>query len=135
MVAEAAARGNPVILSPSAHAYLDMKYSEDAPIGFTWAGYVDVEKAYGWDPGNLIDGLPPEAVLGVEAPLWTETVERFDQVEYMAFPRVPAIAELGWSPGDTHDWPDFRRRLAAHGARLAAQGVNFYRSAQIPWAS
>jgi hexosaminidase len=51
----------------------------------------------------------------------------------MTFPRLPAIAELGWSPRSTHDWADFRRRLGAHGPRLAAQGVNFHRSAQIPW--
>jgi hexosaminidase len=126
-------RGNPVILSPSKCAYLDMKYTEETPIGFKWAGYVEVEKAYGWDPETLIDGVPAAAVLGVEGPLWTETVERFDQVEYMAFPRLPALAELGWSPRSTHDWADFRRRLGAHGPRLAAQGVNFHRSAQIPW--
>lgn len=78
-------------------------------------------------------GVPPSAVLGVEAPLWTETVETFDQVEYTAFPRVPAIAEPGWSPRETHDWPDFRRRLATHGPRLAAQNVTFHRSARIPW--
>jgi hexosaminidase len=133
VVAAAAARGNPVVLSPSSHAYLDMKYTGDTPIGLAWAGHVDVEKAYGWDPEHLLDGVPPTAVLVVEAPLWTETVERFDQVEYMTFPRLPAIAELGWSPRETHDWADFRRRLAAHGPRLAAQGVNFHRSAQIPW--
>ena len=84
--------------------------------------------AYGWDPGTFLDGVPEEAVLGVEAPLWTETVETFDQVQYMAFPRLAAIAELGWSPAAARDWPDFARRLATHGPRWTERGVTYYRS-------
>jgi hexosaminidase len=133
LVAEAAGRGHRVLVSPSTRAYLDMKYTTETPIGFTWAAYIDVADAYGWDPGTFLRGVPAEAVLGVEAPLWTETVERFDQVEYMAFPRLAAIAELGWSPRSAHDWPDFARRLATQGPRWAAAGVNFYRSAQVDW--
>jgi hexosaminidase len=135
LIADAAARGNRIVLSPSSRAYLDMKYTKDTPIGFKWAGFVDVAEAYDWDPGHLLEGVPASAVLGVEAPLWTETVERYDQVEYMTFPRLPAVAELGWSPPSTHDWAAFRQRLAAHGPRWETQGLNFYRSAQIPWLS
>jgi hexosaminidase len=133
LVRAAVARGNTVILSPSTRAYLDMKYTTETPIGFTWAAYIDVADAYGWDPGTFLDGVPEGAVLGVEAPLWTETVEGFDQVEYMAFPRLAAIAELGWSPASAHDWPDFARRVAAQGPRWTEQGVTFYRSDQVPW--
>jgi hexosaminidase len=133
VVSDAVARGHRVVLSPPTRAYLDMKYTTETTIGFKWAAYIDVADAYGWDPGTFLRGVPAEAVLGLEAPLWTETVERFDQVEYMAFPRLAAIAELGWSPPSTHDWPDFARRLATHGPRWAAAGVNFYRSAQVDW--
>jgi hexosaminidase len=133
LVRAAVARGNTVVVSPSTRAYLDMKYTTETPIGFKWAAYIDVADAYGWDPGSFLDGVPEDAVLGVEAPLWTETVERFDQVEYMAFPRLAAIAELGWSPASAHDWPDFARRLAAQGPRWTERGVTFYRSEQVPW--
>ena len=53
----------------------------------------------------------------------------------MAFPRLPAIAELGWSPAATHDWAGFSKRLADQGPRWAAQNINFYRSPQVPWVS
>jgi hexosaminidase len=53
-------------------------------------------------------------------------------VEYMAFPRLLAIAEIGWSPA-ARNWEDFRAQLAAHGPRLAALGVNFYRAPSVPW--
>jgi hexosaminidase len=66
--------------------------------------------------------------------LWAEHLEHRGHIDFMAFPRLPAIAELGWSPPQTHDWPDFRRRLATHGPRWTAQGIEFYPSTQIPWA-
>jgi hexosaminidase len=46
------------------------------------------------------------------------------QVEYMAFPRLSALAEVVWTPVPRRDFADFRRRLDAHMARLAALGVN-----------
>ncbi|WP_346074049.1 beta-N-acetylhexosaminidase [Saccharopolyspora thermophila] len=134
LLAEAVARGNKILLSPANKAYLDMKYDENTPLGLQWAGFIEVADAYGWDPGSYLQGVPEESVLGVEAPLWSETLETSDHIEFMAFPRLPAIAELGWSPKAAHDWESFRQRLAAHGPRLAAMGVDYYRSPQIPWA-
>ncbi|ALG06488.1 beta-N-acetylhexosaminidase [Kibdelosporangium phytohabitans] len=132
-VAAAAARGNKVLLSPAHKAYLDMKYDENTPLGQDWAAFVEVDVAYGWNPGSFVKNVPESSVLGVEAPLWSETLEDSDDIEFMAFPRLPAVAELGWSPWSTHDWASFRERLAQQGDRWQVQGVNFYRSPQIPW--
>ncbi|GAA2792169.1 beta-N-acetylhexosaminidase [Saccharopolyspora taberi] len=129
----AVARGNKVLVSPANKSYLDMKYDENTPLGLKWAGYIEVADAYGWDPGSYLQGVPEESVLGVEAPLWSETLENSDHIEFMAFPRLPAIAELGWSAAGSHDWEAFRQRLAAQGPRLTALGVDFYRSPQVPW--
>ena len=74
-----------------------MKYDQDTPLGLDWAGLVEVRRAYDWDPAHLITGVPEEAVAGVEAPLWTETLRHAD-IDFMAFPRLPGIAEIGWSP-------------------------------------
>jgi hexosaminidase len=132
-VAAAVANGTRVVMSPANKAYLDMKYDRNTPLGLDWAGYIEVQTAYGWDPGTRVSGVPESAVLGVEAPLWSETLRSLDDIEYMAFPRLPAIAELGWSPAATHDWTSFRTRLGAYGPRWTVQGVNFYPSPQIPW--
>jgi hexosaminidase len=51
----------------------------------------------------------------------------------MAFPRLPGIAELGWSPEATHDWDAYRVRLAAQAPRWTALGITFYRSPQVDW--
>nr|WP_243753905.1 beta-N-acetylhexosaminidase [Labedaea rhizosphaerae] len=132
-VAAAAARGNKVIMSPANKTYLDMKYNPNTPIGQKWAGLIEEKDAYGWDPGTFLDGVPESSVQGVEAPLWTETIVTMADIEYMAFPRLPAIAELGWSPWSTHDYDDFARRVAAQAPTWDAMGINYYRSPQIPW--
>ncbi|WUO26523.1 beta-N-acetylhexosaminidase [Streptomyces sp. NBC_00287] len=132
-VAAAARNGTGVILSPADRIYLDMKYDERTPLGLSWAGYVEVQRSYDWDPGDYLAGVPASAVRGVEAPLWSETFVTPEHIEYMAFPRVAGVAELGWSPAATHDWDGYKVRLAAQGPRWEAMGIGFYRSPQVPW--
>lgn len=132
-VTAAAKAGNPVILSPADRLYLDMKYDKATKPGLAWAGYVPVRRAYDWDPGAYMTGLPEASVLGVEAPLWTETIATRGDWELMAFPRVLGLAELGWSPAATRDWTSYRLRLSAQGPRLDAQDVNFFRAPEVPW--
>ncbi|MGW2626522.1 beta-N-acetylhexosaminidase [Micromonospora taraxaci] len=132
---EAVRQGARLIVSPGNHAYLDMKYAPDTPIGHDWAGLIDVRKAYDWDPGTHVAEVPSTAVIGVEAPLWTESVTSLADIEFLLLPRLPAIAELGWSPRETHDWAGFRDRLAGHGPRWDAAGIAFHRAPEIPWPS
>jgi hexosaminidase len=132
-VAAAAANGTKVIMSPANLAYMDMKYTHKTKLGQTWAGLIDVNKAYSWNPGTLLSGVSESSVAGVEAPLWTETIVTSADIDYMAFPRLPAIAELGWSPWTTHNQTAFDARLGAQGPRWKAMGVNYYHSTQIVW--
>jgi hexosaminidase len=134
-VAAAAKAGAKVILSPASKTYLDMKYHEETELGLAWAGTVEVRDAYDWDPATLLDGIGEDAVLGVEAAIWSETLVTFDDVEFMAFPRLPAVAEIGWSPVTAREWDGFGSRLAGHAPRWSALGINFYRSGQIDWPS
>ena len=128
------ARGGKVILSPGPKTYLDMKYDSATVLGLKWAGLIEVRDAYSWDPATLLPDVPEAGLLGVEAPLWAETLVKLEDYEYMAFPRLAALAEVGWSPQAARDWDAFRVRLGEQGPRLSALGVNFYRSTQVPWA-
>ena len=71
--------------------------------------------------------------------MWGETVTDLSNVDYMVFPRLPALAEIGWSPKVARTsvrspaYQDFLGRLAAQGARLMAAGVNFYPSTEVSW--
>jgi len=130
---KAASRGNKVIMSPASKAYLDMKYNDATTLGLNWAGNLSVRSSYDWDPVVMLPGASESAVLGVEAPLWSETLQTIADVEYMAFPRLSGIAEIGWSPADGRNWDEYKLRLGAHGSRLKAMGVNFYRTPEVPW--
>ena len=129
----AAQQGAKVIMSPASRTYMDMKYDASTPLGLDWAGWVDVKQAYTWDPATQVTGVSESDVLGVEAALWSETVQTIEDIEFMTFPRLPGYAEIGWSPETGRSWDEYRTRLATHGPRLAALGVNFYRSPLVPW--
>jgi hexosaminidase len=139
---EAVQKGMKIVMAPASHAYLDQKYARGVPssLGLTWACNrgCDVDQFYNWDPGSYVTGVTDDNVIGVEGALWGETTVTISDVEYMAFPRLPALAELGWSPkvvrtATSPAYLDFLVRLAAQGARLLAAGVNFYPTPMVPW--
>jgi len=122
-----------LILSPANRIYLDMKYHEDTVLGLNWAGNVDVPVAYEWNPATLLPGVPETAILGVEAPIWSETLATMDDLEYMAFPRLAGVAEVAWSPQEGRQWTEFRTRLGAQAPRWTALGINAYWSPTVDW--
>lgn len=128
------AKGAKVLMSPAARAYLDMQYDSTTHLGLHWAGYIEVDHAYTWDPAEMVEGVTKENILGVEAPLWTETITNIDELEYMVFPRLPGYAEIGWTSPPLRDWETYRQRLADHGTRFEDLEIDFYRSPLVPWA-
>lgn len=129
----AAKQGARLIISPAAKAYLDMKYTPATELGLRWAAFIDLRTAYGWDPVSHFPRVREGDVLGVEAPLWSETVRNIGAAMFLTLPRLPAIAELGWSPTATHDWEQFRTRIAAHATRWRILGMNFYPTPEVAW--
>jgi hexosaminidase len=126
-------KGAKVIISPADRCYLDMQYDSTTTLGLHWAGYVGVDKAYNWDPAKLVPGIGREQIVGVESPLWSETVTNRKEMEYMIFPRLAGHAEIGWSVASRRDWEDYRERLGAFAPRFEAMDINFYRSPLIDW--
>jgi hexosaminidase len=129
---EAKRQGAKIILSPANKVYLDMKYDASTPLGLDWAGLISVKDSYNWEPGSYMEGLEESDILGLEAPLWTETVLTMQDIEYMVFPRIIGIAELAWSPRG-QNWEEYRQRLAAHGKRMEVMGIHFFQSPDVDW--
>ncbi|GAA3878036.1 beta-N-acetylhexosaminidase [Streptomyces lacrimifluminis] len=121
--------GHDVVMCPQEHVYLDHRQhggaDEPAPIGYVRT----LEDVFRFEP------VPPELgpeearhVLGTQANLWTEVMEDTGRVDYQAFPRLAAFAEVAWSalpaPAE-RDYADFERRMTAHYGRLDALGVGY----------
>jgi hexosaminidase len=131
-------RGGRLILSPADVAYLDMKYDPAQPLGLEWAqGPTPVTEASLWDPADIIPGIGDERILGVEAPLWSETITTIEELEFMAFPRLAAIADIAWSrrvdATPIARFDELGPRLVAFTARLDDLGVTYYRAPDLPF--
>lgn len=128
-------QGAQVIISPAKYAYLDMKYNSNTLTGQNWAAIIDVKRAYVWNPLLLVNGITKKDIIGIEAPLWTETVKTADDIDYLVFPRLAGIAETGWTPASQKNWNNFRKRLSKHGKRMTQLGINYYPSPLVAWDS
>ncbi|MEO5603548.1 MAG: beta-N-acetylhexosaminidase [Cyclobacteriaceae bacterium] len=129
----AAEKGAKLIYSPSEKVYLDMQYDSTSKLGLHWAAYIEADSSYIWDPLTIVKGIHPRLILGVEAPLWSETLITMEDVEYMLFPRLPGVAEVGWTPAEKRDWNEYKVRLGNQSKRWKAMDINFYRSPRVPW--
>jgi len=129
--AEAAAAGHDVVMTPVGECYLDHYQSTNQAIEpRAIGGFQPLNKTYTFEP--IPANMPPEAephVLGAQGNIWAEYIASFQHVEYMAFPRMCAIAEVTWSPKASRDWDDFMRRMQIHARRLEELGINYRRGA------
>jgi hexosaminidase len=126
-------QGIKVLLSPAKKTYLDMQYDSLSRIGLHWAAYIELDSAYLWDPTTYVKGLAKEDILGVEAPLWSETVTNRADIDYLAFPRLAALAEVAWTSTEKRSWESFSGRIPVQGDRWTIQGVDFYKSPKVTW--
>ncbi len=124
--AEAAGKGNRVIMCPSGYCYFDYYQSEDHEAEpLAWGGLLPIEKVYGFDPCAGLDENEKSLVLGVQANLWTEYIPDFSHAEYMLLPRLAAMSEVAWSGCRGRDYDDFTRRLAALAGIYSSYGFNY----------
>ena len=124
---QAANADHQVIMSPTTYAYFDYYQSEDnqnEPLAI--GGYLPLEKVYDFEPvPNDIDPDKRHLILGGQANLWTEYIRTPEQAEYMAVPRMCAMAEVLWSPRSKKDYNDFFLRMVKHTERLDRMGINY----------
>lgn len=123
---EAAKAAHDVVMAPNTYTYFDYYQAEPTdqePVAI--GGLVTLEQVYGYEPvPDELMGDHTQRVLGTQCQLWTEYLPEPANVEYMAYPRTCALAEVAWGPS-RKSYDDFRARLGGHLARLDQLDVGY----------
>jgi hexosaminidase len=123
---EAARQGHDVIMTPTSYVYFDYYQGDRAYEPLAIGGFTPLQKVYEFEPvPEELTAREARHVLGAQGNVWTEYIKTADYVEYMALPRMLALAEVVWSPKEIRDWDRFAAALPARLKRLDAMGVNY----------
>ncbi len=122
----AANAGHDVVMAPTSHTYFDYYQGPGEKEPLAIGGYLPLKKVYQYNPiPKAIPADKAKHVLGVQGQLWGEYISTPEHLEYMAYPRAAALAEVGWSPKALKDYESFLVRLRHHLKRLHVRGVNY----------
>ena len=123
---DAARQGHDVIMTPSSHLYFDFYQGDERFEPLAIGGLLTLEHVYSYEPvPDVLTSEEAQHVLGAQANLWTEYLKTPASLEYMAYPRALALAELTWSPRAARDWSGFQSRLPSALRTLDRLGVNY----------
>jgi len=125
---EAAKQKHDVIMTPYTYVYLDYYQCEPQGEPLAIGGYLPIEKVYSYNP--MPEELTPEEqkhILGVQGNLWSEYLSTPEHMEYMAYPRMFAVAESGWTPDRLKDFEDFLARFEILKKRYDNVGINYFK--------
>ena len=125
----AAEAGHDVVMSPTTHCYFDYAQARGAEEPECIGGFIPLRTVFEFEP---VPATLPEAkrqhILGAQGNIWTEYLWTPEDVEYFAFPRAVALAEVTWSPAGPRDYDAFLKRLGFHLKRLDQLQVNYRRA-------
>ena len=132
-----------LLLSPTTHAYLDRPHAESSRserqeltrgrLGLPVYPPTPLRDYLEWNPLDIAPSIARDRVVGVEAAVWGETVTGVEDLEALLLPRLPAIAEVGWSDAGHRSWPEYRARLAGHALLWSRRSWNWYQADSVDW--
>lgn len=123
----AAKAGHEAVMSPGSPCYFDHYQAEDkANEPHAIGGFNPLHKVYAYEPiPTALSKEESKFILGAQANVWTEYMKTFEHVEYMALPRMSALAEVLWTQPELKDYTDYLERLKQHSAILDKMGINY----------
>jgi len=125
---EAAKQGHDVIMTPNVYLYLD-HYQDDPRIEpLAIGGYIPFEKVYSFNPQFVdLNSKEQKHILGIQGNVWTEYMPTPEHMEYMAYPRMFAVAEVAWTPASKKDFENFLTRFNVQKIRYDKIGINYFK--------
>ena len=115
----AAKADHDVIMTPGATCYFNYYQADPVSEPLAFGGYLPLNLVYNFDPvPTELNADEAKHILGAQANLWTEYISTTEQAEYMAFPRVSALAEVLWTNKKNSNWDSFRKRMSSEFERF-----------------
>ena len=122
---KAAKQHQDVIMTPTSHLYLDYYQANPKTEPLAIGNFTPLTQTYSYDPiPEELSEEEAQYILGAQGNIWTEYMHSGEKVEYMAYPRASALAEITWSPKEKRSWDDFWKRLQTQFDRFEILGVN-----------
>ncbi len=122
----AAESGHKAIMTPGSYCYLDSYQDAPHTQPMAFGPYMPLEKVYSYNPVEGLGEEQAKLIYGVQGNLWVEYIPTEELVEYMIYPRILALAEIGWRNPAERDYSEFRQRATWAVNRLRAKGYNAF---------
>ena len=122
----AAKQGNDAIMTPVGYMYFDYFQGNPESEPAAFGAELKLDKVYSFNP--IPDGLTREQsrhILGPQANMWAEHIKDFKHVQYMLFPRLFALSEVGWGTNNFSDYHNFEKRVLVHMKMLDEKGIDY----------
>ena len=126
---KAAEQGHRFIMTPARIMYLIRYQGPQWFEPLTYFGNNTLKDVYDYEPVQK-DWKPEYAdlLMGVQACMWTEFCNKPEDVDYLVFPRLAALAEVAWTQPEKKDWASFLKGMDSFNEHLAAKGIAYARS-------
>lgn len=126
---EAAKSGHFAVMTPGAYCYFDHYQGDPQSEPNAFGGFTPLDKIYSYNPVPAeLNAEQAKYIMGVQANLWTEYITDFRQVQYMIFPRLMALSEVGWGTSDPKNYKEFENRVISQFKVLDKMSVNYAKS-------
>jgi hexosaminidase len=130
---EAAKSGHDVVMAPTSNCYFDYYQGDWRTEPVAIGGYLPIQTVYAYEPTpDTLTDSEATHILGTQANLWAEFIPDPAKSEYVTYPRIAAIAEVGWTAKALRNWDDFALRLETQMARYTHRGIHASRAAFTP---